>query len=274
MTTRRSRLRNTALGVLLVTLLAGTASAQFVVFDPTNYANALLRYTELQAQLTQLINTYFTLRAQYALLFKQATRLPFNLASRYFEQRTPWRPMVGTSTYGITAPWINAANTGIAAAAAFRTATEPLTTFGNALQNAPALAAAHVRERYDRAQLQDGALTTSLEAIGRLRLNEVSVENALRTIEADSYADNDDLHTQIAVLNKINAAGVTAARMTKDTNYLLVSLLEQQLLDATERRDATVQALNAQAAFYSQAKPLLDATTVETTNALTRFRIP
>lgn len=274
MTKYRPVLRNLALGVLLVTMLARSASAQFVVFDPTNYANALLRYAQLQAQLTQLINTYFQIRAQYQLMFRQATRLPFSMAARYFQQRTPWRPMVGVSTYGITAPWITAANTGNAAAAAFRNATEPLTTFGATLQTLPILAANRVRERYDRAQLQEGALTTSLEAIGRLRLNEVTVENSLRNIEADSYSDNDDLHTQIAVLNKINAAGVAAARMTKDTNYLLVSVLEQQLLDATDRRDATVQALNAQAAFLAQAKPLFDATSADTTSALTRFRIP
>ena len=67
---------------------------------------------------------------------------------------------------------------------------------------------------------------------------------------------------------------MAAARLTKDTNYVLVSLLEQQLLDATERREATVQGLNAHAAFLAQARPLLAATTAQTTRALTTFRIP
>ena len=76
------------------------------------------------------------------------------------------------------------------------------------------------------------------------------------------------------MLNKINATGVTAARMAKDTNYVLVSLLEQQVLEATERREAAVQGINAHVAFLTEARPLLARTTADTTTALTTFRIP
>ena len=43
--------------LLVVTLCAGTASAQLgsgIVYDPTNYQNALLRYQQLQQHLLQL----------------------------------------------------------------------------------------------------------------------------------------------------------------------------------------------------------------------------
>src|SRR5205085_11912586 len=113
-----------------------------------------------------------------------------------------------------------------------------------------------------------------LEAVGRLRVHEGSVETTLLNLESDTYSATADLNTQIAVLNKINAADIAAARIAKDTNYLLVSLLEQQLLDATERRDAVVQGLNAHAAFLEEARPLLAASTAETTQALSNFRIP
>jgi len=49
-------------------LCVGTASGQFgfgIVYDPTNYANALLRYAELQQQLVQLKNSYTQLITQY-----------------------------------------------------------------------------------------------------------------------------------------------------------------------------------------------------------------
>ena len=49
--------------------------------------------------------------------------------------------------------------------------------------------------------------------------------------------------------------------MAKDTNYLLVSLLEQQVLEATERREAAVQGINAHVAFLTEARPLLARTT-------------
>jgi hypothetical protein len=75
-------------------------------------------------------------------------------------------------------------------------------------------------------------------------------------------------------LNKINATAVTSARLNKDANNVLVSLLEQQLLEATERREAAAQGVNAHIAFETGARPLLAATTAQTTTALTTFRIP
>src|SRR5436190_528056 len=70
--------RNTA--VLLVLLLLAAASpvrAQFfgVVYDPTNYANAVLRYGQLQQQYAQLVLTYQQIRTQYLLISRKALRL-------------------------------------------------------------------------------------------------------------------------------------------------------------------------------------------------------
>ena len=59
-----------------------------------------------------------------------------------------------------------------------------------------------------------------------------------------------------------------------DANNVLVSLLEQQLLEATDRREAAVQGINAHIAFLTEAGPLLARTTAQTTTALTTFRIP
>lgn len=260
----------------LVLALSVPMAAQFfsVVYDPTNYGNAVLRYEQLRQQLTQLVTTYNQIRTQYLLLQRQAQKLPFAIDPRYRSLRTPWRPLVATSAFGTTTTWIETANTGVTAAAAFAKATQPLVPYAGAIGRLPAAEAARVKSRYDREQLTDGAITNGLEALGRLRSNETSVETAIRNLETDAYTDNPDLHTQIAVLNKINATGVTAARMTKDTNYLLVSLLEQQVIDATDRREATVQGINAHVAFLHEARPLLARTTADTTTALMTFRIP
>ena len=266
--------------VCLTAVLAGgasaTASAQIfggVVFDPTNYANALARYAQLQQQYTQLVATYQQIRTQYQLLFRQAQKLPFSLEQRYRSLRTPWRPLIATSTYGRTAPWIASANTGHNSLPAYRSATQELEAYAG-LGQLSAAEAARVQGRYDQTQLTDGAIVTALQAVGRLRFHEGSVEQIIRNLELDTYADTPDLHTQIAVLNKINATAVTAARMAKDTNYLLVSLLEQQLVDATSRREATAESINAHIAFLNEAHDLLARTTTGTTSALTTFRIP
>ena len=52
--------------LLVLGLCVGTASAQFgfgIVYDPTNYANAVLRYSQLVQQLNQLRQTYTANRA-------------------------------------------------------------------------------------------------------------------------------------------------------------------------------------------------------------------
>jgi hypothetical protein len=273
----RSIVLPVALTAALLLTLTTTASAQLfggIVYDPTNYANAVLRYEQLRQQLTQLINTYAQIRTQYLLLLKQSQRLPFDMASRYLPDRTPWRPLASVSTYGVTTPWLTAANTGANALAAFTRATARLAGYGGALAGRSPAETARIRDLFDRTQLQDGTVAAALETIGRLRLNETTVEESLRELERDSYSNDPDLHTQVAVLDKINAAGVTAARISKDTNYLLLSLLEQQMLDATERREAVAQGLNAHAAFLTEARPLLAASTADTTRALTTFRIP
>ena len=266
--------RRFAVTVALCLTFAVSVAAQFTVFDPANYANALLRYGQLQQQLFELIATYEQIRTQYLLLKQQAQKLPFSLAARYKTLATPWVPLIGASTYGRTAPWLLSATTGANAAAAFTQATQALQPYGAGLTGLSAAETARIQTRYDRTQLQDGTLATALTAIGRLRQAETTVETSLKNLESDAYADVSDYHTQIAVLNKINATGVTAARMAKDTNALLVSLLEGQLLDATERREATAQAITAQAAFLIEARPLLARTTAQTTTALTTFRIP
>jgi hypothetical protein len=268
--------RRLRLALVVCLAVAVPVSAQFfaVVYDPANYANAVLRYGQLQQQLSQLITTYQQIRTQYLLLKKQAEKLPFSLESRYRSLRTPWRPLVGESAYGTTAEWITAANTGQGPDTAYARATQRIASYAGALSGLSAAETARVESRYDRAQLTDAAITNGLQALGRLRFHEGSVESVIRNLEADAYSDDVNLHTQIAVLNKINATGVTAARMAKDTNYLLVALLEQQLLEATDRREAAVQGINAHIAFLTEARPLLAQTTAETTTALTTFRIP
>jgi hypothetical protein len=274
-------IRRRILAGVLALSIVGTAivpvSAQLfggVVYDPTNYANAVLRYEQLKQQLSQLITTYQQIRTQYLLLFQQSQLLPVNMVARYKSLASPWLPFTASNAYGTTAPWILTANTGPGAAAAFARATQPLLAYGGALGRLSAEEAARVRTRYDRLELADGTIAHALEALGYLRGHQISMEATVRNLEDDTYATDAGRNTQIAVLNKINAVGVTEARLAKDTNNVLVSLLEQQVLEATERREAAAQGINAHIAFLHQTPGLLAQSTAQTTAALTSFRIP
>jgi hypothetical protein len=263
------------LPVLLLGIVAPVSAQLFgVVFDPTNYANALLRYAELQQQYAQLVVTYQQIRTEYLLIKQQAQLLPVDMNARYRSLPTPWLPFTAAHAYGTTAGWILTANNGHEASTGYALATQTLHPYGSAMERLSAEEAARVQTRYDRVQLTDASITHGLEALGFLRGHQMSVETTLRNLEDDTYADSSELNTQIAVLNKINATVVTSTRLAKDTNNVLVSLLEQQLVDATDRREAAVQGINAHITFVTDARELLARTTAQTTDALTTFRIP
>jgi hypothetical protein len=262
------------LAAVLVASVVMPVSAQLVVVDPTNYANALLRYAELQRQFAELVQTYEQIRTQYELLKYQAQRIPVDMNARYRTLPTPWLPFVAADSYETTAGWIRTANNGHEATTGYAQATERLLHYGEAMAQLSADEAVRVQRRYDRLQLSDASIAHGLEALGFLRGHQMSVEQTIRNLEDDTYADDPDVNTQTALLNKLSATAVTSARVAKDANNVLVSLLEQQLLDATERREAAVQGINAHIAFETQARSLLAQTTAQTTAALTSFRIP
>ena len=270
---RRFAIRSLLVSVIVVGL-AWPLPAQLVVVDPANLANALLHYAELQQTYAQLVTTYEQIRTQYLLLLQQAQRLPFDMSARYRAVANPWVPFTAANAYGLTTGWIAAANTGQAASAGYTRATQLLRPYGNLIAQLSAEEAARVKARYDRLQLADASVVHGLEALGFLRGRQPSIETAIQHLETDAYSANADVQTHVAVLNKINATAVASARLATDANNLLVSLLEQQLLETTERREGAVQGINAHIVFNTQARPLLAQTTAQTTAALTTFRIP
>ena len=69
------------------------AHAQFglgIVYDPTNYANAMLRYSQLVQQLNQLRATYNQVLNQYNLALQMSRNIP-NMTTRYAATWSPWQ---------------------------------------------------------------------------------------------------------------------------------------------------------------------------------------
>src|SRR5258708_11218562 len=98
--------------LLLIVTAPGAANAQFgfsVVYDPTNYANALLRYSQLIAQLNQLRATYMQVLNQYNLAVQMSRNIP-NMASRYAASWAPWRDASTHDIYGNATPEFNVAD--------------------------------------------------------------------------------------------------------------------------------------------------------------------
>src|SRR5207244_4357696 len=166
-------MKQKALAVMLVLALsAGTASAQFgfggVVYDPTNYHNALLRYFQLQQQLIQLRNSYAELVAQYNLAIRMAKNIP-NMPARYRALFSQWRNTGARDVYGNTGAWTSGVNSGQfpSVAAGYEHATTQLLPYDpTALGSMTPAERERVKSQYASVELADGANTTALATIG------------------------------------------------------------------------------------------------------------
>jgi hypothetical protein len=226
------------------------ANAQFgvgIVYDPTNYANALLRYAQLVQQLNQLRATYDQIVNQYNLALQMSRNLP-NMAARYAAIWAPWRNAEAQDLYGNTATWINGVNSGVLPTVVngYEQATNTLLPYTPALlAGMPANQVHRVQSDAATIQLADGAAQSAMEMIGTIRANALNTTNTINNIQNDSLSDDPNLNTEVSVLNKVNATNVLSLQNAQDTNKLLVSLLEQQTILSKQARDSATNINNA-----------------------------
>jgi hypothetical protein len=236
---------------LVMGLCVGTASAQFgfggIVFDPTNYGNALLRYYQLQQHLIQLQKSYAELVTQYNLALQMSQNLK-NMPARYQALFSQWRNTTALDTYGNTGTWVSGINSGQLPAVTngYQQATTLLLPYGEAqLGGMTPDELSRVQSQYASVELSDGANTTAMATIGSIRGDSQEIQNQIANLEQDSFSSDPSLNTEVGVLNKINASNVLTLRTLQDSNKLLASLLEQQTIIAKQQREATTNAINA-----------------------------
>jgi len=266
--------RRLLVGVLVVALAATPVFAQWVVFDPTNYIAAIDRLIELQRHYVQLVETYRQIREQYDHMVRMARQVPVVMATRYKALAPAWRFSVGTDTYGTAGGWTATVNTGDRASDGYRLATQALRDYGTVFSSLPLDEQARIRAQYATVELADASTILGIQTVGRVRWRGPSLEGTVQALEDDSLSSADAMNTEIAVLNKINAAGVLGLRTAQSTNQLLVSLLEDRMIEAKRQREAEVGAINAHVTFVTQARPYLQRVSAGTTAVVTSAIIP
>lgn len=266
--------------LLVMGLCVGSASAQFgfggIVYDPTNYHNALLRYFQLQQQLIQLRNSYTQLVAQYNLAVQMARSIQ-NMPARYRAVFSQWRNTTAQDTYGNTSIWVNGINSGQVSTVTngYQQATTRLLQYApDQLSGMSPDELARVKSQYASVELADGANATAMTAIGSIRGNASNVQTQISNLEQDSLSASPGLNTEVSVLNKINAANVLTLRTVQDSNKLLASLLEQQTVLAKQQREATANTINADIQRRASLAGNLAQVTGTITNSLQNFRMP
>lgn len=265
--------------VLAAALCVSTASAQFgfgIVYDPTNYANALLRYYQLEQHLIQLKNSYAQLVTQYNLALEMSKNLQ-NMPARYQAQFSQWRNASAPDTYGNTAGWVNGINSGIASIVdpGYQQATTQLLPYSqNQLSGMNPDELSRVHSQYATVELSDGANLTAIGTVGSIRNNAQDIQTQIANLEQDSFSSDPELNTEVSVLNKINAAGVLTLRTLQDSNKLLASLLEEQTILAKQQREATANTINADIEREASMSANLAQVTGTLTDSLQNFRMP
>jgi hypothetical protein len=270
--------RATALALVAVLVCSGRALAFLgigdVVFDPTNYAEAVKQLIQMEQQYAQLVQNYRMLRSQYEHLVWMAKRVPVNMAARYRVPANPSQSFSAADASGVTSAWIAAVNNGLSVPAGYLEATERLIASSAVFSKLPSEQRAHWKAGYGTVELTDGANVTALETVGRMRASAEATAAAIQHLEDDSLSSDPDMNTQIAVLNKINAAHLVSVRTTQDTNQLLVALAEQQVLQAKRVRDAEARGFNQQARFVAEGKSILTAQAAGASQAMRDWRMP
>ena len=267
--------------IILISLLAAglsvtTVSAQLfggIVYDPTNYANAVLRYNQLIQQLAQLKQTYQEVLDQYNLALRMSQNLQ-NMPARYRAQFSSWRNASAPDAFGNTSPWITDINSGAANNGYQQATTQLLPYSSNQLSGMNPDELARVRSQYATVELADGAGTTAMATIGSIRENSQDIQTQIDNLEQDSLSSDPGLNTEVSVLNKINAAGVLTLRTLQDSNKLLASLLEEQTILAKQQREATANTINADIQRQSSLSANMTQVTSTLTDSLQNFRMP
>jgi type IV secretion system protein TrbJ len=245
-----------------------------IVYDPSNFEESVQQLLEMEQQYVQLVQTYQIVLSQYEQMRRMAQQVPVNMVARYRALATPWRPSLATNVYGTTGGWIAAINSGTGIPSGYTNAVEPLGQYGSAYGNLPADQQDYVKRSYATVELTDGANQSAMDTVGRLRGYAAEVERAIQGLEDDSLSSDPDMNTEIAVLNKIDAANLISVRNTQDSNKLLVALAEAQIIDAKRKRDAEAQAINNHIRFMSEAKAVMDAQAAGASAAMLAWRMP
>jgi hypothetical protein len=269
--------RSVAVLLLLTILTVAPAFSQFVfpqipVIDVANLASAVERLWELREQYAQMVQTYQQLVLEYRHMVRMAMRVP-NIG-RFRFTGTPWRLSASGNTYGTTAGWTSAINSGLAALQGYRLAVERLEDYGPAFGRIPADQLDRARTRYATVELADAANVHGIEVAGSQRSKAVATTGAIDALEDATLTGDDAYNTEIAVLNKINAGTVMALRSGQDTNQLLIALLEQSVAESKARRDAETSAINANVSLRLHARDAGSTGIRGTTDAITTFRMP
>ncbi|HXJ43165.1 MAG TPA: hypothetical protein VNH18_28050 [Bryobacteraceae bacterium] len=255
-------------------VIAVPAVAQFgfsIVSDPGAYARMA---TELQ----QAIREYEALVTLYQLsqqAYSNMVRAAQNITTKnvWMPPVTSWTYPSASNTYGTTAGWTRAINSGGDAGSGYNSATVSLQNYSRVWPSLSAAQQDQLGRRYGSVELTDAAAINAMNQVGRIRDSAAGTDVAIGRLAADAASNAQELNTEVGVLNQVSAAGVINARQQQSTNELLATMVDQQTVQAKMTHDALAEGISLSVAAKQAAEQNTTAIWGGTTQAL-RVRLP
>jgi hypothetical protein len=265
---------------LFVLAVPRTSRAQLfggIVYDPTNYQNALLRYYQLQQHLLQLQRTYAQIVNQYNLAVTMSRNIQ-NMPARYEALFSSWRNLnTVPNVYGNTGGWVNGVNTGSPSViqSGYQSATNPLQPYSPAtIANMNPSELQRAIANFATVELRDGVNTNAMQTVGNIRANAPVVQTKISNLEQDSLSNDPSLNTEVGVLNKINATNILILHTLQDANNLRLAELEQQIVHSKQERDDISKIINGDAYQRQNMVSQVNQITTGVGTSLQNYRLP
>lgn len=256
--------RTVRLALLLLLLGVVPASAQLVVVDPGNLAQAVLiaqrvaaHYDELQAQLRTIR------RMAQGLGNMEGYRIPAIPITRHDPGR--W-------DYG--RPWIQALNSGDPAGTGYWATTVPLERPSAAFNGLTAGARRALERQYATIEITDSVATLGAHQVALVRGYHGRLQQAVQQLEGDVLNGLLRYHELTAILDKVAAGELLGRRQDMAANQLLSHALEQLLARSKRLRDTEAAAMNSQLVTLRDGRTAGAAFVRGTGDALRTWRQP
>ena len=242
--------------------LVSLAHAQFgsgIVYDPTQSGHAVVQieheeqslanqaqqiengqqiFTNTVKMTATAIQTYNTVQQQYN-LYHQMMVAPQLLYSRFLSPMTDLRMLEQVSnTYNNSAGWVNSANTGNGAAAAYQQASVPRTS--NIIPGYGAVSIAgqqQIAAQGATVDLGDSLMTNNLAVLGMIRANQTSRQTDIANLETATQNQDPSQQTVMAELQRMNQILLLQLRTMQDANQMNANLALQQIVAQKQQQD-------------------------------------
>ena len=284
----------TALAIGLAAALQPAALAQFggVVFDPTQSVHAVTQIEQQEQSIsnqfqqieqgqqiftntvkiaTTALQTYNTVMQQYQLTHRMILA-PSMLYQRFLSPATDLRMLQQISnTYGNSMGWLNSANTGSGAAAAYQQVSVPTTT-----SVVPGYTSASVAGQLQIAaqgatvDIGDSVMTNNLQMLGTMRANQAARQTDITALETATQSQDASQQTIMATLQRINQALLLQLRTQQDANQMNANLALQQIVAQKQQQDAMKSAFRDSSGYESYYNANIATTSNGAANLLTQ----